>query len=61
MDVEAAELRQIQYRLRQEQTIGGHHHDFGVDCGQTRLSFGGFQVVWLENLDAMRDGHLFDG
>jgi hypothetical protein len=44
MDVEAAEARQVEHRLRQDQAVGRDHHDVGIGRSQFGLGLGASQA-----------------
>ena len=44
MDIEAAEARRFEDRLRQDLPIGDHHADVGVEALEARLLFRAFEA-----------------
>ena len=61
MNVDAAEARDVEHGLRQEEAIGGDHHDLRLDGGDSRLRRRILQCQRLEHLDATLHRQPLDG
>lgn len=53
MDIDAAETRQVEHDLRQDQTVGSNNHDLGPNRGDLRLCLGILERQRLEDLNAV--------
>ncbi len=60
MDVQAAVTREVQHRLRQNQSVGSDDHHVCVKAAELFLRFGRFQGLWLKHGNARLNRHLFD-
>ena len=58
MTVDAAQTRNIQHHLRQDQPVGDHHHQVGLQGGQFRLGGRITQGLRLKDRDAVLDRQL---
>jgi hypothetical protein len=58
VDVDAAQARHVEHRLRQDQAVGGHHHDIRPRLRDGLARFPGFQVIRLGDGDAMGQGQF---
>jgi hypothetical protein len=61
MDVQATQPRQVEHPLRQDQAIGGHHHDIGRHTFEQGPRLGGFIGIPAVQPQAARLGHLDTG
>ena len=51
MDIQAAQPRQLQQYLRQDQSIGHHHHDIRLPGSELRKDFRSFRTDRVMNAD----------
>ena len=61
VDVEAAVARDVEHGLRQQQAVGGHHHDVGFHSAQHFLCGLAFQAFGLGYLKTEFERGFFDG
>jgi hypothetical protein len=52
VDVDAAEARQVEYRLRENEAIGRDNHGLGADGAHTFPGCRILQLLWLINFDS---------
>ena len=60
MDVDAAKARGLEYRLGEQQAIGHHDHQVGIQGGQLCLGLWGAQTGWLQHGQLMLLSQLLD-
>jgi len=58
--VDAAQAGQIEHGLRQDQSVGHHHHQVGVQLRQLGLRLGGTQGLRLIDRNVVLHGELLD-